>query len=110
MTKEWRAGEHSSRRPSPRPSPPPSSGERERYRRALYTFRFRSVPYPALQAFDVPNGDYACVRRLRSNTPLQALTALNEPVFMDCARALAWRLAEVTTDSVEAVADGLPPE
>src|SRR5207253_2513816 len=62
-----------------------------RYRRALYTFRYRSVPYPALQAFDAPNGDFACVRRTRSNTPLQALTTLNEPVFLDCARALALR-------------------
>ncbi len=61
----------------------------ERYRRALYTFRFRSVPYPALQTFDVPNGDAACVRRVRSNTPLQALVTLNEPMFMECARALA---------------------
>jgi hypothetical protein len=62
-----------------------------RYRRALYTFQYRSVPYPALQAFDAPNGDFSCVRRVRSNTPLQALTTLNEPVFMDCARALALR-------------------
>ena len=61
----------------------------DRYRRALYTFRFRSVPYPMLQAFDTPNGDSSCVRRSRSNTPLQALTALNEPVFLECARALA---------------------
>jgi hypothetical protein len=62
-----------------------------RYRRSLYVFRYRSVPYPALQAFDAPNGDFACVRRTRSNTPLQALTTLNEPVFLDCARALALR-------------------
>jgi hypothetical protein len=54
----------------------------------MYTFRFRSLPYPALQAFDAPNGDFACVKRSRSNTPLQALTALNEPVFMECAQAL----------------------
>jgi hypothetical protein len=67
----------------------------DRYRRALYTFRYRSLPYPALQAFDAPNGDFACVRRSRSNTPLQALTALNEPVFMECAQALGARaLAE----------------
>jgi hypothetical protein len=62
-----------------------------RYRRALYTFRFRSVPYPVLQAFDAPNGEFACVRRVRSNTPLQALTALNEPLFLEAARALALR-------------------
>jgi hypothetical protein len=63
----------------------------DRYRRALYTFRRRSTPYPALQVFDAPNGDFSCVRRLRSNTPLQALTTLNEPVFMECAQALARR-------------------
>jgi hypothetical protein len=62
-----------------------------KYRRALYTFRRRSTPYPALQVFDAPNGETACVRRLRSNTPLQALTLLNEPIFMDCAVALARR-------------------
>jgi hypothetical protein len=61
----------------------------ERYRRALYTFRYRSVPYPMLQAFDAPNGDFACVRRTRSNTPLQALATLNEPIYMESARALA---------------------
>jgi hypothetical protein len=63
----------------------------DRYRRALYTFRRRSTPYPMLQTFDAPNGDFSCVRRSRSNTPLQALTTLNEPIFMDCARALAAR-------------------
>ena len=63
----------------------------ERYRRAFYTFRYRSVPYPMLQAFDAPNGDFACVRRTRSNTPLQALTTLNEPIYLECARALALR-------------------
>jgi hypothetical protein len=62
-----------------------------RYRRGLYTFRYRSVPYPMLQAFDAPNGDASCVRRVRSNTPLQALTTLNEPLFLECARALAMR-------------------
>ena len=61
----------------------------ERYRRAIYTFRYRSVPYPMLQTFDAPNGDSSCVRRARSNTPLQALTMLNEPLFMESARALA---------------------
>lgn len=60
----------------------------ERYRRAIYTFRFRSVPYPVLTTFDAPNGDAACVRRTRSNTPLQALTTLNEPLFLECARGL----------------------
>ena len=63
----------------------------DRYRRALYTFRFRSVPYPVLTNFDTPNGDASCVRRARSNTPLQALTTLNETLFLECARGLAWK-------------------
>ena len=66
----------------------------ERYRRGLYTFRFRSVPYPVLQAFDAPNGDFSCVRRLRSNTPMQALASLNEVLFVECAQALAARIME----------------
>ena len=61
----------------------------ERYRRAIYTFRRRSTPYPMLTNFDTPNGDFSCVRRTRSNTPLQALTTLNETIFLECARNLA---------------------
>jgi hypothetical protein len=61
----------------------------DKYRRAIYTFRYRSVPHPALTNFDMPSGEVACVRRPRSNTPLQSLTTLNEPLFMECARALA---------------------
>jgi hypothetical protein len=61
----------------------------DRYRRSIYTFRFRSVPYPVLTTFDAPNGEFACVRRPKSNTPLQALATLNEPLFLEAARALA---------------------
>jgi hypothetical protein len=64
----------------------------ERYRRSLYVFRRRSMPDPVLSSFDAPNGDFACPRRARSNTPLAALTALNEPVFVDASRALALRV------------------
>jgi hypothetical protein len=71
------------------PKPWDESRGEDRYRRALYTFRYRSVPYPMLQAFDAPNGDAACVRRSRSNTPLQSLTTLNETLFIEAARALA---------------------
>jgi len=67
----------------------------EKYRRGLYTFRRRSTPFPMLQTFDVPNADFSCVRRLRSNSPLQALVSLNEPIFVECAQALAQKaLAE----------------
>ncbi|QDV64224.1 PSD1 and planctomycete cytochrome C domain-containing protein [Crateriforma conspicua] len=61
----------------------------DRYRRGLYTFRFRSVPYPMLEAFDAVPGNTSCVRRSRSNTPLQALTSLNEPMAFECAAAMA---------------------
>ena len=67
-----------------------SEGE-DRYRRALYTFWKRSVPYPALSLFDAPQAEQSCVRRVRSNTPLQALVTLNEPTFNQAARWLAWR-------------------
>jgi hypothetical protein len=64
----------------------------ERYRRALYVFRKRSMPDPVMSAFDAPNADIACARRPRSNTPLAALTSLNEPVFVEAAQALALRI------------------
>ena len=71
----------------------------EKYRRAIYTFRFRSVPYPALQAFDAPSGEFSTVRRTRSNTPLQALTTLNETLFVECAQALARRVVSEGGDN-----------
>ncbi|MCA9144301.1 MAG: PSD1 domain-containing protein [Planctomycetaceae bacterium] len=73
-----------------------------RYRRGLYTFRFRSVPYPMLETFDSVPGNVSCVRRNRSNTPLQALTSLNEPLFIECARALAVKTIEEGGETDEA--------
>jgi hypothetical protein len=73
-----------------------------KYRRALYTTRYRSVLHPALQAFDAPTGEFSCVRRLRSNTPLQALTTLNEPLFLECARALATKAVSEGGDDDDA--------
>lgn len=63
-----------------------------RYSRALYMFRKRSMPDPTMIAFDAPTGDTACTRRPRSNSPLAALTAMNEPVFVEAAQALALRV------------------
>ena len=63
----------------------------QRYRRSLYAFRYRSVPYPVLTTFDTPTGNFACVKRDRSNTPLQALVTLNETVFLEAARELGRR-------------------
>jgi hypothetical protein len=74
----------------------------DRYRRSLYSFRFRSVPYPVMQNFDAPNGDFACVRRAKSNTPLQALTTLNETLFVESARALGLKVLQEGGDSDDA--------
>jgi Protein of unknown function (DUF1549)/Protein of unknown function (DUF1553)/Planctomycete cytochrome C len=74
------------------PMPWPTSTGKDRYRRGMYTFWKRSVPYPALLVFDQPNGDFSCTRRISSNTPLQALTTLNDQTFVETAQALALRV------------------
>jgi cytochrome c553 len=61
-------------------------------RRSLYTFMRRSAPYPSMVTFDAPSREFCTVRRVRTNTPLQALTALNDPFFFDAARAMAVRM------------------
>ena len=68
-----------------------SEGE-ERWRRSLYTVLRRSSPYPSLVTFDAPSREQCTVRRVRTNTPLQALTTLNDPVFVEAARKLAGRM------------------
>ncbi len=74
----------------------------ERYRRALYMFRKRSMPDPVLNAFDAPNGDLSCARRMRSNTSLAALTGLNEIIFIEAAQGFALRvLRESPGDDVK---------
>jgi hypothetical protein len=65
-----------------------SKGE-DKYRRGLYTFVYRASPPPALTVFDAPDGYSSCTRRIRSNTPLQALTLLNDASFFEFAEALA---------------------
>lgn len=72
-----------------------------RYRRSLYMFRKRSMPDPALSSFDAPNGDFSCVRRIRSNTPLSALVSLNEPIFVEATQAMALRILKEGGDSDE---------
>ena len=71
----------------------------ERYRRAIYMFRKRSMPDPVLSAFDAPNADAACARRIRSNTPLAALTSLNEPIFVEAAGGFAMRILRESAGS-----------
>ena len=66
----------------------------DRYRRAIYTHLWRATPHPALAVFDAPDGFSTCTRRIRSNTPLQALTLLNGQQFFEFAQALARRILE----------------
>ncbi len=72
-----------------------SMGE-DRYRRGMYTFFWRSAPHPGLTVFDAPDAGSTCTRRNRSNTPLQALTLLNDQGFLEYARGLAVRLLQDT--------------
>jgi len=74
-----------------------SQGE-DRYRRGMYTFFKRTAPHPNLILFDCPDANLACLERRTSNTPLQALAALNNETFAESARALARRLIPVSAD------------
>ncbi|MCB1211383.1 MAG: DUF1553 domain-containing protein, partial [Verrucomicrobiales bacterium] len=60
----------------------------DKYRRGLYTFVYRATPPPSMSVFDAPDGFAACTRRIRSNTPLQALTLLNDAAQVEFAKAL----------------------
>lgn len=64
----------------------------DRYRRGVYTFFQRSAPHPSLVLFDAPDATTTCTRRIRSNSPLQALTLLNDEAYFEFAGALADRL------------------
>ena len=64
----------------------------DRYRRGLYIHFQRTTPYPQLMNFDAPNASLACSRRARTNSPLQALNLLNDPVFFEAAQGLAFRV------------------
>src|SRR5205085_1294575 len=108
--------------PSVRPPQPPGIAELtygstnrwtestgpDRYRRGLYTWFQRTAPFPMLMTFDAPDGNLCCVRRDRSNTPLQALTMLNDVTFVECAQALGSRLdAAPTTEPRERIRLGV---
>jgi hypothetical protein len=69
-----------------------TSDAEDRYRRSLYTFWRRTSPYPSFMTFDATSREFCQVRRVRTNTPLQALTLLNDPASFEAARALARRM------------------
>jgi mono/diheme cytochrome c family protein len=70
----------------------PTSTGADRYRRGLYTFWRRTIPYPSMATFDAPSRETCAVRRVRTNTPLQAFVTLNDPVYVEAAQALARRI------------------
>ena len=72
--------------------PWPTATGPDLYRRGMYTFFYRSIPHPGLALFDAPDATPACTRRIRSNSPLQALTLLNDEAFVEFARAMASRV------------------
>jgi hypothetical protein len=82
-----------------------SAGE-DKYRRGLYTTWRRSNPYPSMATFDAPNREVCTVRRGRTNTPLQALVTLNDPVYIEAAQALARRIAKSEGETADRVRYG----
>src|SRR5205807_2801313 len=71
------------------------------YRRGLYTYWCRTCPHPSLIAFDAPSREECTVERPRSNTPLQALVLLNDPTYVEAARAFAERIIRTGGDTPE---------
>ncbi len=78
-----------------------SKGE-DLHRRSLYTFWKRTVPHPTMIAFDAPDREVCVVRRATTNTPIQALTLLNDPIYVEAARKFAARIAKEGGTSVDA--------
>jgi hypothetical protein len=74
----------------------------ERFRRGLYIRIRRNAPYPSMVTFDAPDRTYCTVRRMRTNTPLQALVTLNDPCFVEAAQGLARRIVGDGTGTTEA--------
>jgi len=85
-------------------APWPTSTGVNRYRRGLYTYMKRTTPYAAGVTFDAPTGEEICPRRERTTTPLQALTLLNDRVYIEAAQSLAKRVMEYAESDGERIA------
>jgi hypothetical protein len=79
----------------------------DRYRRGIYTFWRRTVPYPSMATFDAPSRETCTLRRQPTNTPLQAFVTMNDPTFVECAQALGRRLAQAEGSVADRVRFGL---
>ena len=73
-----------------------------RNRRGLYTYWKRTTPYPSMTTFDSPSREFCVSRRIRTNTPLQALVTLNDPVYLEAAEALGKEMKEAGSQNLEA--------
>lgn len=82
-----------------------STGE-DRYRRAVYTYLKRTGAYPSMLTFDATSREFCTARRIRTNTPLQALVTLNDPVYVEAAQALAKRMRYAGEDVQKQIARG----
>jgi hypothetical protein len=79
----------------------------DRFRRALYTYLKRTTPYPSMTTFDGGSGEICQIRRIRTNTPLQALVTLNDPVFMEAAGKLAAEMLQAGSTAEVRINAGL---
>lgn len=79
----------------------------DRYRRGIYTYLKRTTPYPSLTTFDGGSGEVCQIRRIRSNTPLQALVTLNDPVYLEASAAFAKQIVNHAGTDREKIAYGL---
>ncbi|MBA4106150.1 MAG: hypothetical protein C0485_10350 [Pirellula sp.] len=78
----------------------------DRYRRAVYTYWKRTSGYPALATFDMPSRDVCVVRRIATNTPLQALATLNDAAYVELAQGFASRMAAAADNPAAQIAAG----
>ena len=78
----------------------------DRYRRGLYTYLKRTSPYPSMITFDGGSGEVCQIRRIRTNTPLQALIVLNDVVYVEAAGALSQKMMQQDGDTAQKITHG----
>lgn len=81
--------------------------DEDRWRRGVYVFWRRSTPYPSMTVFDAPSRETCTIRRIRTNTPLQAFVTLNDPVYVEAAQALARKMLAQRFQSMQGAEDGI---
>lgn len=82
------------------------TGDQDRHRRGLYTYWKRTAPYPSMVSFDSPSREFCVSRRIRTNTPLQALVTMNDPVFLEAAEALAEKMKSNGENVKQSISQG----